>query len=178
MEAYFAAKTLSRIATTKFMETEKPGFEFVNLLPSVVFGPDELATSAAELVANGNSLALPPLLDGRTPQMASATVHVDDVARAHLDALKPSVPGNKGYILSSDGPDGVAWDDAKSFIGKAFPEAVNSGVLKLEASSGAKLWRLDTRETETVFGWKFVSYQETLKELVGQYLGFLEAEKK
>jgi nucleoside-diphosphate-sugar epimerase len=178
MEAYFASKTLSRIATRKFMEEEKPGFEFVNLLPSVVFGPDELATSAAELVTSGNYLALGPLLDANTPLMVGATVHVDDAARAHIDALKPSVQGNKEYILSSDAPDGIDWEDAQNYVKKSFPEAVEKGTLKLGASMNARIWRLDTGETEKDFGWEFVSFKETLKELVGQYLKFVAAEKK
>lgn len=178
MEAYFASKTVSRIATRKFMEEEKPEFEFVNLLPSVVFGPDELATNAAELVTSGNYLALGPLLDSNTPLMVGATVHVDDVARAHIDALKPSVQGNKEYILSSDAPDGIHWEDAQNYVKKFFPEAVENGTLKLGASTMARIWRLDTRETEKEFGWEFVSFKETLKELVGQYLNFVAAEKK
>jgi nucleoside-diphosphate-sugar epimerase len=178
MEAYFASKTLSRIATRKFMEEEKPEFEFVNLLPTVVFGPDELATNAAELVTAGNSLALGPLLDVNIPQMVGATVHVDDAARAHIDALKPSVQGNKDYILSSDAPDGIDWEDAQNYVRKFFPEAVENGTLKLGGSLRARIWRLDTRETEKEFGWKFVSFEETLKELVGQYLKFVAAEKK
>ena len=178
MEAYFASKTLSRIATRKFMEEEKPGFKFVNLLPSVVFGPDELATSAAELVTSGNYLALSPLLDANTPLMVGATVHVDDVARAHIDALKPSVQGNKEYILSSDAPDGIDWEDAQNYIRKSFPEAVEKETLKLGASMNARIWRLDTGETEKGFGWEFVSFKETLKELVGQYLKLVAAEKE
>lgn len=160
------------------MEEEKPEFEFVNLLPTVVLGPDELANNAAELVAAGNSLALGPLLDANMPQMAGATVHVDDVARAHIDALKPSVQGNKEYILSSDAPDGVDWEHAQNYVSKFFPEAVENGTLKLGASMMARTWRLDTRETEKEFGWKFVSFTETLKELVEQYLKLLAAEKK
>ncbi|MCJ1421403.1 hypothetical protein MMC32_007766 [Xylographa parallela] len=178
MEAYFVSKTLSRIATRKFMEQEKPEFEFVNLLPTVVFGPDELATNAAELVTGGNSLALGPLLDVNIPQMVGATVHVDDAARVHIDALKPSVHGNKDYILSSDAPDGIDWEDAQNYIRKFFPEAVENGTLKLGGSLRARIWRLDTRETEKEFGWQFLSFKETLKELVGQYLKFVAAEKK
>lgn len=176
MEAYFASKTLSRIATRKFMEgEEKPEFEFVNLLPTVVFGPDERATNAAELVTAGNYLALGPLLDVNVPQMAGATVHVDDAARAHIDALKPTVQGNRDYILSSDAPDGLDWADAQNHIRRIFPEAVENGTLKLGSSSRARTWRLDTRETEKEFGWKFVSFKETLRELVGQYLMFVAA---
>jgi nucleoside-diphosphate-sugar epimerase len=178
MEAYFAAKTLSRIATQKFIEEKKPHFEFVNLLPSVVIGPDELATNAAELVKAGNSMALGPLLDVNMPQMIGAAVHVDDVARAHIDALKSSVQGNKEYILSSDSPEGANWEDAQKIVNKSFPGAVENGTLKLGASRTARTWRLDTREMEKEFGWKFVSFEETMKELAGQYLGFVEAEKK
>jgi len=157
------------------MEEEKPEFEFVNLLPTVVFGPDELATNAAELVTSGNSLVLSPLLDVNIPQMVGATVHVDDTARAHIDALKPSVQGNKDYILTSDAPDGFDWKDAQNYVRKFFPEAVKNGTLKLGGSLTARIWRLDTRETEKEFGWKFVSFHETLKELVGQYLKFVAA---
>jgi nucleoside-diphosphate-sugar epimerase len=178
MEAYFASKTLSRIATRKFMEEEKPEFEFVNLLPTVVFGPDELAESAAELMTSGNFLALSPLLDVNIPQMVRATVHVDDVARAHIDSLKPKLQGNKDYILSSDAPDGIDWEDAQNYIRESFPQAVQNGTLKLGGSLRARIWRLDTRETEEEFGWKFVSFKDPLKELVGQYLKFVAAEKK
>jgi nucleoside-diphosphate-sugar epimerase len=177
-EAYFASKTLSRIATRKFMEEEKPDYEFVNLLPTVVFGPDELATNAAELVTSGNSFVLGPLLDVNIPQMVGATVHVDDAARAHLDALKLSVPGNRDYILSSDAPDGVSWEDAQNYVRRFFPDAVENGKLKMGGSMRARIWRLDTQETEKEFGWKFVSFNETLKELVEQYLMFVAAEKK
>jgi len=110
--------------------------------------------------------------------MVGATVHVDDAARAHIDALKPSVQGNKDYILSSDAPDGIDWEDAQNYVRKFFPEAVENGTLKLGGSLRARIWRLDTRETEKEFGWKFVSFEETLKELVGQYLKFVAAEKK
>lgn len=159
------------------MEEKKPGFEFVNLLPTVVFGPDELATNAAELMTASNSLILGPLLYANMPQMVGATVHVDDTARAHIDALKPSVQANKDYILSSDAPDGVDWEDAQNYVRQSFPEAVENGTLKLGASMSARTWRLDTRDTEKEFGWEFVSFKETLKELVGQYLKFVPAEK-
>ncbi|KAF2421475.1 NAD(P)-binding protein [Tothia fuscella] len=63
MEAYFASKTLSRIATKEFMEKEKPSFEFVNLLPTTVFGPDELATDIQGLMGNANGWVLRALMD-------------------------------------------------------------------------------------------------------------------
>jgi nucleoside-diphosphate-sugar epimerase len=178
MEAYFASKTLSRITTKQFMEKERPGFEFVNLLPTVVFGPDELATNVTELMTSSRAMVLGALMDMTMPEMIGASVHVDDVAKAHIDGLKPSVPGNKDYILSSDAPEGICWDDAKRVVQRNFPGAVEKGVLKLEGRMGTRTWRLDTRETEEAFGWEHVSFEETVKELVRQYLGFIEAEKK
>ncbi|EPE35749.1 NAD(P)-binding Rossmann-fold containing protein [Glarea lozoyensis ATCC 20868] len=178
IEAYFASKALARIATKKFMDEEKPAFEFVNLLPSVVVGPDELATNAAEVLKGGNQFTLGPLLDANIPQMVGAAVHVDDVVRAHIDALKPGVQGNREYILSSDAPDGINWDDVQQHVKKSFPEAVEKGTLKLGASVTARPWRLDAQATEKAFGWKFAPFTETLGEVVEQYLKFVEVEKK
>lgn len=175
MEAYFASKTLSRVATKEFMEKEKPSFEFVNLLPAAVFGPDELATNVAELMTSSRAMVLGPLMDMSMPEMIGASVHVDDVARAHIDGLKSSVPGNKDYILSSDAPEGICWGDAKKIVKRSFPEAVEMGVLKLEGTMETRPWRLDTRETEEAFGWKHISFEETVKDLVRQYLGFVGA---
>ncbi len=178
MEAYFASKTLSRIATKDFMEKEKPNFEFVNLLPTMVFGPDELATTVQGLMANACGLVLRALMDVKMPKTIGATVHVDDVAKAHIDGLRSSVPGNRDYILSSDVPEGIRWEDAEGIVRKNFPEAVEKGILKLEGGMSLQPWRLDTRETDDAFGWKPMSFAETVKELVEQYLGLVEAEKK
>jgi nucleoside-diphosphate-sugar epimerase len=177
MEAYFASKTLSRIATKEFMEKEKPSFEFVNLLPTMVFGPDELATNVQELRTNACGLVLSALMDVKMPEMVGATVHVDDVAKAHIEGLKSSVPGNKDYILSSDVPEGTCWEAAEKIVKKKFPEAVDKGILKLKGSMSLRPWRLDTRETEEAFGWKPISFEETVEDLVEQYLTLVEAEK-
>jgi nucleoside-diphosphate-sugar epimerase len=177
MEAYFVSKTLSRIAIKEFMEKEKPSFEFVNLLPTVVFGPDEQATNVQELMTNTRGMVLGALIDVKMPGMIGAMVHVDDVAKAHLSGLESSVPGNRDYILSSDVPEGICWEDAEDVVKRNFPEAVEKGILKLEGSMALRPWRLDTKETEEAFGWKPISFRETVKELVEQYLGFIEAEK-
>ncbi len=108
------------------MEKEKPSFEFVNLLPTMVFGPDELATNVQELMTSSRETVL----------------------------------------------------EVENSVKRNFPEAVEKGILKLEGSMTLRPWRLDTRETEEAFGWKPISFEETVKELVRQYLGFFEAERK
>jgi nucleoside-diphosphate-sugar epimerase len=177
MEAYCASKTLCRIAIHDFVALHKPSFEFVNLLPSVVIGPDELATSPEELMVGTRALALGLLLEAKMPEMVGATVHVADVARAHIDALNRSIPGNRSYILSSDAPEGTVWEDAKAAVIRAFPAAVESEILGLKGSMATRKFRLDVRETEKALQWKFLSFDETIKQLVEQYLGFLELER-
>lgn len=152
MEAYFASKTLSRIATKEFMEREKPSFEFVNLLPTMVFGPDELATNVTELMTSSRGLILGSLMDVKMPKTVGATVHVDDVARAHIDGLKSEVPGNTDYILSAHAQHGVCWEDAKDFVRQNFLDAVEKGILKLEGTFGIRPWRLYTKDMEDAFG--------------------------
>jgi nucleoside-diphosphate-sugar epimerase len=177
MEAYFASKTLSRIAAKEFVQREKPGFELVNLLPTMVFGPDELATNVTELMTSSRGLILGSLMDVKMPETVGATVHVDDVARAHIDALEPEVPGNTDYILSAHAQNGICWEDVKDFVRQSFPDAVDKEFLKLEGSFGIRPWRLYTKDMEDAFGWKCVSFEETLKELLAQYLRFVEAGK-
>ncbi len=150
----------------------------MNLLPTMVFGPDELATNVQELMTSSRETVLRALMDVKMPEVTGATVHVDDVARAHIDGLKSSVPGNRDYILSSDVPEGICWEEVENSVKRNFPEAVEKGILKLEGSMTLRPWRLDTRETEEAFGWKPISFEETVKELVRQYLGFFEAERK
>ncbi len=60
-----------------------------------MFGPDELATNATELMSAARAVVLGLLMEGKFPEIIGATIHVDDVARIHINALKPSVSGNK-----------------------------------------------------------------------------------
>jgi nucleoside-diphosphate-sugar epimerase len=178
MEAYWASKALARMATTDFVEKRKPQFDIVNLLPSVVIGVDERLPSdahAKELRVGARGSVLAPALDASQNSpfpFVGVPVHVADVARAHVDALDlDRVPGNTDYVLSSDTPDGVVWDqDVRSIARKYFPAEVENGRLPLQGSLGHVKWRLDGGETETVFGWKFTSFEETMKDLLAQYL--------
>jgi nucleoside-diphosphate-sugar epimerase len=179
MEAYWASKALSRITTHTFLADKNPHFEIINLLPSVVIGPDELATKTSELLTGTRALAMAPLLGQKIESpLVGQQVHVDDVARAHVDALKPRVPGNADYILTSDSPDGFEWDEAK---GIKFPKSGVSapeGKLKLDGSMPTMKWKIDVSTTEKAFGWKCKSFEETMRDLVGQYLRLLERESE
>jgi nucleoside-diphosphate-sugar epimerase len=175
MEAYSASKALSRIATHKFLTEKTPHFEIINLLPSVVIGPDELATKRSDLLTGTRALALAPILGQKIESpLVGQQVHVDDVARGLVDALDSRVLGNEDYILSSDG---FEWDDARGMFKGEGGKGELKLKLKLDGSLPTMKWKIDVSTTEKAFGWKCRSFEETMRDLVGQYLGLLKSEK-
>ena len=164
MEAYWASKALARVATKEFVNHARPKFDFVNLLPSVVIGPDDRLD--ADPTATADSL-----LHSSFPYVGTP-VHVADVARAHVDAVDDGlVPGNSEYILSSDTPNGVVWDrDVQDVCRKFFSREVANKRLPLGGSLTAIKWRLSAQQTEETFGWRFTGFEETARQLLSQYL--------
>ncbi|KAL3475435.1 NAD(P)-binding protein [Aspergillus californicus] len=193
MEAYWISKGLARLATKNFIKYHAPSFDFINLLAGVVIGPDErlissksplLSTSTttpvkkntpAGILTGTRASVLAPILtaDLSSPfPYVGVPVHVADVARAHVDAVDGDVvPGNSEYILASDAPQGVNWnEDGRGIVRKWFPEEVARGVFPFEGGLETVRWRLDASETERVFGWAFTGFEETMRGLAGQYL--------
>jgi nucleoside-diphosphate-sugar epimerase len=178
MEAYWASKAYSRIAAREFVEQKRPHFDFVHLLPSVVFGPDEriLPTgSADELLKDSRAAVLAPALDGSTNcpfPYVGVPVHVADVARAHVDAVDTTrIPGNSEYILSSNTPDGIVWDrDIAAVANKYFSKEVENKTLPLEGTLTSIKFRLDVNSFENAFGWKFTSFEHTMRDIIMQYI--------
>jgi nucleoside-diphosphate-sugar epimerase len=171
MEAYWASKAWSRIASHDFITSRKPHFELVNILPTVVIGPDALATRTEELIKGTRAMVMSPVLGQKQSfPCVGSPVHVDDVARAYVDALKPGVPGNADYILASDTPDGVEWDSASEIARRLFPEAVEKGVLPLEGTLPSQDFKIDDGTTKRAFGWECQSYEKTMEGLIEQYI--------
>lgn len=104
-------------------------------------------------------------------------VHVGDVARAHVEALNPRVEGNRDYILNSDGPRGMEWNDGIAVAQREFPQAVEQGILNFGGGMPTQKWKIDSSATEEAFGWKCRSFEETIKDLISQYVEFAEAER-
>jgi nucleoside-diphosphate-sugar epimerase len=180
MEAYWASKALARLAVRDFVAKNNPSFDIIQLLPSVVIGADDRATCLKDLKEQTPlwELKLSPVL-GTTQAMPMVGVPVDvaDVAKAHVDAINPSVPGGKEYVLSAQTPKGVVWDDMIEIVKKKWPERVGKEGLPLGGTLPSMVWKINVQETEKAFGWEFRRFEDTVKEFVGQYLGFMDAEK-
>jgi nucleoside-diphosphate-sugar epimerase len=178
MEAYWASKALARFASLSFVQEKKPQFDIVNLLPAVVIGPDERIspTEGVDKLLQGTRAAvLAPALDGSFNSAfpyVGTPVHVADVAKAHVDAVdRDAIPGNSEFILSSDTPEGVVWDESvAATCKKFFAKEVEDRVLPLEGSLPSIRWRLDGASTEVTFGWKFRTFEDTMHEMITQYL--------
>jgi nucleoside-diphosphate-sugar epimerase len=181
-EAYWTSKTLARMAVSKFSQTENPHFEIIQLFPSAIVGPDDRATSITDVYNNTPlfSLRMSPVLGTKQPPAAAmmgATIDVGDVAKAHVDAIKSTVPGNVNYTLSTESPEGIEWDSMIDIAKKYWPERCGSKELPLGGTLPTLKWRVDALETEKAFGWKFLTFEESTKAMIGQYLDLLDAEK-
>ncbi|KAH6714078.1 hypothetical protein BKA61DRAFT_735620 [Leptodontidium sp. MPI-SDFR-AT-0119] len=171
IHAYAVAKGHALAASEMFVKNEKPQFDIISLLPSVIVGKNELHTTKEEVLASNNGFILGPLLDRKAEMpLLGQSVHVDDVAKAHIYALNPSFPGNKRLMVSSGGIQGTTWDDAKEIAQRLYSQQVSGGLFPLKGTTPTRPLRLDSSETEQLFGWNLVGYEEQVKSVVDHYL--------
>ncbi|KAL4985503.1 hypothetical protein BDW68DRAFT_189585 [Aspergillus falconensis] len=102
------------------------------------------------------------------------TVHLDDVAEAHVRALNPSIPGNRLYILSSGGEMGTRLDECFGIVARWFPEAVERRILRGKGSLPSSVLRVDAQESAKVLGMEFRGFEEQVRDVVAYYLLCLE----
>jgi hypothetical protein len=96
-------------------------------------------------------------------------VHVEDVARIHIEALdEKKITGNANFIASVS----VQFKDALEIVARLFPEAVQDGRLPLGGKRATLPVTIDIQETLDIFG-PLKGYEEMIKSVVGQYLELL-----
>jgi nucleoside-diphosphate-sugar epimerase len=170
-EAYSASKALALRATYDFIATQKPTFDIINTLPAFFIGKNELITSLDKVATGTNGMVLGPILGNKASDpLAGTTVFVNDVAKVQVLALNPKIEGNQNFMLSSEGVNGVKWDDAIEIVRRNFPEEVKKGVFKLDGTQPTTELKIDSARTEEVFGFKLASFEEQVKSIVGHYL--------
>jgi nucleoside-diphosphate-sugar epimerase len=173
--AYCTSKIDAHKATKEFIARETPAFDVVTLLPSFIIGKNELVTDPQKITDGTNSLAFRMILGENGNATAGCTVHVDDVAKAHILALDPKVPSNSDFILSSGGLDGTLWKDATDIVARNFPQAVAIGILPNSGTMETTKMRVDASKTEEAFGFKFLNFEEQVKSVTSHYLELVGA---
>lgn len=169
-EAYTAAKVSTLNLTEQWAASEKPAFDLVHIAPGHVFGPNELVTDLEELLQTGtNRIILVPVTGKAYIMEPGVTVHLDDVAEAHVRALNPSTPGNRLYILSSGGVLGTKLDDCFEIVARHFPEHVGRTLLN-NGSLPSSVFKVDASESARILGMDFIPYEQQVRDAVGYYL--------
>ncbi|KAJ9615661.1 hypothetical protein H2200_001737 [Cladophialophora chaetospira] len=167
--AYAASKKLAYNRTRDFIAKEKPQFTVVNIMPTFVVGPNELATTTDAVRSGSNALALGVLFGAKNPNgMPGAVVHVDDVAFLHIAGLDPKVKGNKNFGANYD-VNGIEWDTAIDIVKKHFPAEVEKGVFPLGGSQTSLPMPFDASGSEKFFGFKFKDWETQVIDTARYY---------
>jgi nucleoside-diphosphate-sugar epimerase len=167
-EAYAASKVAALREAEAWMEKERPGFDVVHLHPSFVEGRNDLAGRTREVLMGTNAIILSIAMGKKFRHSTmGATVHLEDVARVHVQALDvDKVPGNSSYILSQN----TEWEEVTEIVERCFPDAVKKGILPNSGEGMSHPIFVDAGRTEEVFGVRFLGLEEQVRSVVGHYL--------
>jgi nucleoside-diphosphate-sugar epimerase len=172
-EAYCASKVAALNSTDDFVAKEKPSFDIVNILPGFVLGKNELVNKPEDILTGTNSFGFAGAFGIDNPQpTAGVTVHVNDVASAHVLALdKKKVPDHYTSLLAVADSEGYTiWGDNVEIVKKSYPEAVKEGIFKPTGSTPTKKALTDASITERLLGIKFLNYEAQVKSIAEHYL--------
>ncbi|KAK4034685.1 putative NADPH-dependent methylglyoxal reductase GRP2 [Parachaetomium inaequale] len=171
-EAYVASKIEALKAAEEWMEEQRcrhdpPTFDAVYLHPGFVLGPNHRATRAHQVLRGGNSMIMAILHGFPLGTHPGTTVHVDDVAYAHVKALdKKHVPGNQSFMLCAP----AVWEDTVDIVRKKFPGAFRASGVPVRESITTFEINAGTTYTQRIFNFKFASFEEQVESAMRQYL--------
>lgn len=171
INAYQVSKALAYEATTKFVAEKRPAFSVVNIMPVFVIGRDDTVTDASNIAKGTNGFLMGPILGHAQEQpLVGAVVHVDDVAKMHIQSLDSSiVKSNEDFIAYA--PPTIDWADSFEIVKRRFPEAYADGVFKFESVPRpiTAPVNIDSSKAQKTFG-SFKSFEEQTVSVVEHYL--------
>lgn len=180
--AYGLSKIVAHNSSTQFVEKENVSFDLVRVLPGYIQGANELYTSAeamrdpAILGSNEGTMRTALGLNRDDPRRITMQVFLDDVAKAHVLALKADKVKNMDNLLvTANGGNSQHWKDVAAIVKRQFPDAVAKGILKPDLVEEDAVPNTDVTATEEKLGFKFAGPEEYVKSVVGQYLQFVGA---
>jgi nucleoside-diphosphate-sugar epimerase len=162
---YFAGQALALNATDRLVEAGLP-FDVINIHPSTVLGRFEPATTTDELLASSNASALAAVL-GKTldPQLTSC-IHVDDVARLHIDVLGKKTGRHHNFGAGVH----MSFNSQIAIAKTRFPAAVARGIFPCAGSVPDREFLFGTGSTEEFFGFRFKTFEEMVVDVAAQFL--------
>ena len=172
-QAYSAGKGAALKAAEDFVRVHKPGFDLIPIIPSWIFGYDELVTKAEDMKAESTNSVLLKFLTGfQNPVPYNGNVVLgQDVAKIHVLALDPKIEGNRAYLAST----ATTWEDAKDVLKSKYQNAVADGHLSLEGKQDTVHMKIPANETEEIFGLELHSFETMIVQVADQYLSLSKA---
>ncbi|KAH8804470.1 hypothetical protein F5884DRAFT_678757 [Xylogone sp. PMI_703] len=168
-EHYLAGKTKALNFTDRFSK-QSLHFDIINVFPASVLGRFEPAASPDELLANSNIRGLAMAVGKTLDPLPTTSVHVDDVAKIHIDILAMNT--NKYHNFGAGIQ--VSWGDQVDIVQRHFPDAVRKGVFSCDGKVLDHLFHFDCAATEEFFGWKLKSFEEQVFDLAEQYVELVQ----
>ncbi|KAK7973793.1 LysM domain-containing protein [Apiospora arundinis] len=177
LHAYCSAKAASLKAAEDYIKDHSPHFDLISIMPSLIFGKDELATGTGSTGmmmsrllprtdANGGSSDSNNHQQGEIAAVGNAVL-CSDVARAHVRALDTDIEGNQSFVLNAD----AKWEDTVPISKTHFPREFESGLFR----PGGPHWttvplKWDTNKVRDILGIELASYDAMVKEVVSEYI--------
>jgi nucleoside-diphosphate-sugar epimerase len=164
---YRASKILANNATWDFQKQKKPHFDLVTIHPTFVYGRDLFQTTPEE-IGGTNALLWNALTSGE-PSLWSSYVNVRDVATAHINALDSRITDGSSYALAAKQ---TTWKEVAQLLKKNYADI---GRFKLTDNAPGNPLPIDGSKAERELGIDYVSLETTIKDVVDQNVGLIEA---
>lgn len=154
--AYRVSKTFAEKAAWDFVAHEKPNFQIVTILPTLVLGPPVHPLDGLASVNTSNE-RLRDMIQGKmkhelTPSVFFLWVDVRDVALAHVKAIEvPEAAGKRFFLVAGHADNAAIADAAKEGfpdLGKDLPENYESDLPK-------DIYGFDNSQARNVLGIDF-----------------------
>ncbi|KAI0450513.1 putative cinnamoyl-CoA reductase [Xylaria acuta] len=171
MSAYWAGKIAATNAIDKFAKDNNPPFDLAVVFPGFVFGRDQRALKAEDFASSTNNILL-NIITGKVldSPLSACAIHIDDVVKIHMLALKDGAPRNIGCTVT------YVFDGVWDIVAKHFPKAVEAGVFtKGSRPTTPSNW--DASQTERDLNLKFKTWEDMVVDAAGQYLELSGKEK-
>jgi len=173
LQAYCVGKAAALNASEAFMRDNAVSFDLISIIPSWVFGKNELLADIKDIQANSTTAMVYRWLTGHDGLgLVGNAVLCADVARAHVRALDPDIEGNQSFLLNTE----VEWEETIPIAKKYFPDAFQSGLLWEGGQQSTAPVNWDSSKTPEVLGIHPAAYDTMVKEEVGQYLELAKRE--
>lgn len=166
--AYRVGKTFAERAAWDFVEREKPNFQVITMLPTLVLGPTVHYLNTLDSVNTSNE-RLRDMIQGKmkhglAPSVYFLWVDVRDVALAHVRAIEVPEAAGKRFFLTAGYIDNAAIADA---IKEGFPDLERNLPEKYDSDRPKDIYGYDNSQTRNILGIDFRPLNQCVIDTVG-----------